>query len=70
MAVRRDGIVSQGIDRSKADLILAVNGKAVRTLEDLLTETEKKRPGEEAVFRIMREGERREVAVVLGQAKN
>jgi S1-C subfamily serine protease len=70
VAVRRDGIVSQGIDRSKADLILAVNGKAVRTLEDLLTETEKKRPGEEAVFRIMREGERREVAVVLGQAKN
>jgi S1-C subfamily serine protease len=61
--------VSQGIDRSTADLVLAVDGKAVRTLEDLLTEVEKKRPGERAVFSILREREKREVVVELEQAR-
>jgi len=70
VSVRRDGVVSQEIDRSRADLILAVDGKAVRTLEDLLTEVEKKRPGERTVFNILREGEKRDVAVELEQARN
>jgi S1-C subfamily serine protease len=70
VVVRRDGIVYQGVDRSKADLILAVDGKAVKTLEDLLTEVEKKRPGEKAVFTILREGAKKDVAVELEQAKN
>jgi S1-C subfamily serine protease len=70
VTVRRDGVFSQGIDRAAADLVLAVDGKPVRTLEDLLTEVEKKRPGERAVFGILREGEKRDVAVELEQARN
>ncbi len=70
VVVRREGLVYQKIDRSKADLIVAVDGKEVKTLEDLLTEVEKKQPGEKAVFRILRDGEKRDVTVELEQAKN
>jgi S1-C subfamily serine protease len=70
VTVRRDGVTYQGVDRSKADLILAVDGKGVKSLEDLLTEVEKKRPGERAVFTILREGKKKDVAVELEQAKN
>ena len=49
----------QGIDRSRADLILAVDGKAVRTLEDLLTEVEKKRPASGGFQHSARGGEAR-----------
>jgi S1-C subfamily serine protease len=70
VTVRREGLVYQGIDRSAADLVLAVDGKPVRTLEDLLTEVEKKRPGERAVFGILRDGEKRDVPVELEQARN
>ena len=70
VTVRREGIVHQGIDRSKADLIQAVDGKPVKSLEDLLTEVEKKRPGERAVFSILREGAKKDVVVELEQAKN
>jgi S1-C subfamily serine protease len=70
VTIRREGLVFQGVDRAAADLVVAVDGKPVRTLEDLLTEVEKKRPGERAVFSILREGEKRDVAVELEQARN
>jgi S1-C subfamily serine protease len=69
VTVRRDGVTSQGIDRSAADLVLAVDGRPVRTLEDLLTEVEKKRPGERAVFSVLRDGAKQDVAVALEQAR-
>jgi S1-C subfamily serine protease len=70
VAMRRDGLVFQGLDRSRADLVLAVDGRPVKTLEDLLTEVEKKRPGERAVFSVQRDGARTDVVVELEQAKN
>lgn len=65
VSIRRGGIVYQGWDRSKADLIVAVDGKPVKTLDDMLTEVEKRKPGERCVFTVVREGERLDVGVEL-----
>jgi S1-C subfamily serine protease len=69
VVIRRNGVIYQGWDRSKADLVLAVDGKPVRSLEELLTEVEKHSPGEKAVFTLLREGEKMEVEVELEQAR-
>jgi S1-C subfamily serine protease len=57
----------QRIDRSYADLIVAVDGKPVRTADDLLSAIESKRPGEEVVVTVIRDGQRINVGVVLGE---
>jgi S1-C subfamily serine protease len=67
--VRQGGVVFQGLDRSQADLILAVDGRFVKTLDELLTEVEKKEPGDKVTFSIQREGKKMEVSVVLEQAQ-
>lgn len=53
------------IDRSTADLIVAVDGKPVRTIDDLLTVLDSKQPGEKAVFSVIRQGRKVDVPVVL-----
>ena len=53
------------VDRSGADLILAVDGKPVQTLDQMLTVVEEKQPGDDVLFDIVREGERRQVRVQL-----
>jgi S1-C subfamily serine protease len=70
VVVRRNGFVFQGLDRSRADRILAVEGRLVKTLDELLTEVEKKKPGEKVVLTIMREGTKQNVVVELEQARN
>lgn len=54
------------IDRSAADLIVAVDGQRVRKADDLLSAIERKRPGEELTLTVVREGREVKVAVVLG----
>jgi serine protease Do len=54
-----------GLDRSKADLIVAADGQRVRTLDDLLTPIEKKKPGDEVALSIVREGKKATVTVEL-----
>jgi S1-C subfamily serine protease len=68
--IRRGGVAFQGLDRSRADLVTAVDGHPVRTLDEMLTEVEKKKPGDKVTFRVIREGEPMEVAVELEQARN
>jgi S1-C subfamily serine protease len=54
------------IDRSAADLIIAVDGERVRLADDLLSIIDRKRPGEEIVFSVIREGREVQVPVILG----
>lgn len=53
------------VDRSTADLIVAVDGKPIRTIDDLLTVLDSKQPGEKAVFTVIRQGRKVDVVVVL-----
>jgi S1-C subfamily serine protease len=53
------------LDRSKADLIVAVDGRRVKTLGDLLSYVESKKVGEKVTLRVVREGEQIDVAVTL-----
>jgi S1-C subfamily serine protease len=54
------------VDRSRADLIVAVDGKAVRTADDLLDVIEQKKPGDDVTVTVVREGRRVDVSVRLG----
>jgi S1-C subfamily serine protease len=55
------------VDRDYADLILALDGQAVKSADDLLSAIESRQPGEETVVTVLREGRRLNVSVVLGQ---
>ncbi len=56
---------STSIDRSAADLIVAVDGNPIRTVDDLLTILDTKQPGNKAIFTVVRKGGRIDVPVVL-----
>ena len=56
------------LDRSHADLIVAVDGTQVRTRDQLLTMVEKKKPGQVVRLTIIRDGRQEMVAVRLGEA--
>ncbi len=66
---RRNGFVMRRIDRSKADLIVSVDGKRVRTYDDLLSYIESKKAGETVTLTVIREGQRVEVPVELEQGR-
>ena len=53
------------VDRSAADLIVEVDGQKMRTVDDLLTKIESKKPGDEVVLDIVRQGEQLQVPVKL-----
>ncbi|HVK12385.1 MAG TPA: trypsin-like peptidase domain-containing protein [Gemmataceae bacterium] len=67
--IRRGGASYLQTDRSKADVVVAVDGKRVRTLDELLTVVEARKPGEEAVFTLIRDGAREEVKVKLAETR-
>lgn len=56
------------IDRSKADLIVSVDGKPVRSADDLLSVVETKRPGDRVELGVQRENRQGVVEVVLGES--
>ena len=65
---RRQGPFSyetQAIDRSAADLIVAVDGQPIRTADDFLSIVETKRPGDEVVLTVVRAGRELDVPVRL-----
>ncbi|MFM8891741.1 MAG: S1C family serine protease [Planctomycetia bacterium] len=53
------------VDRSGADLIVAVAGEAVRTVDDFLSAIESRNPGDRVLIAVEREGHRLEIPVVL-----
>lgn len=63
--LRRGSFLYRTLDRSSADVVIAVDGKAVRTLDELLTEVERHRPGERITLGVRREGKVLEVPVTL-----
>jgi S1-C subfamily serine protease len=54
------------IDPDSADLILAVDGQKCRTVDELLSAIESKKPGEQALVTIERQGNELQVPIVLG----
>jgi S1-C subfamily serine protease len=62
------GIISRSLDPDSADLIVAVDHNRVRTLEELLTEVEKHRPGEVTRITVVRDGQPMDISVRLGQS--
>ena len=63
---RRQGLISyetQSIDRSAADLIVAVDGQKVVTVDDFLSLIETRQPGQDITITVVRSG--REVQVPL-----
>jgi S1-C subfamily serine protease len=67
--VRRGGARYLRVDRSKADVVTAVDGKPVRTMDELLTAVEAHKPGEAAVFSVIRDGQTEEVKVRLAESR-
>ena len=49
------------------DIILAIDGKRVRTRDELLDVLEQKKPGDQVVLKLLRNGEELEVPVVLSE---
>jgi S1-C subfamily serine protease len=68
--VQRGAIIYRNLDRSKADLIVAADGKTVKTLDDLFSYVESKKPGDTVKLTVYREGRKLEVPVELEEAKN
>ena len=70
VVVRRGGYEYRGVDRSKADLIVAVDSKPVKTTDDLLSYVESKKVGEQVIFTVVREGKKLDVPVKLEKSSN
>jgi S1-C subfamily serine protease len=56
------------LDPESADLIVAIDGKPVRSVDDLLTEVEAHAPGEAVTVTVVRGGHQRDVKVTLGRS--
>jgi S1-C subfamily serine protease len=67
---QRGGFEYRWVDRSKADLVIAVDGRAISTLDDLLSYVESKKVGDHVTLTILREGKRQNVDIELEQARN
>ena len=57
------------LDRSNADTIVAVDGRAVTSGDALQELIETKQPGEQLIFRVVREGAQIDVPLVLGASE-
>ena len=69
---RRQGPIvyrQESTDVSAADLILAVDGKPVRTADDLLAIVESRKPGDRVTVTVLREGRRMDVPVTLNESE-
>ena len=69
---RRQGpfmVETERVDRTGADLIVAVAGQAVRNADDFLSAVESKNPGDQVLISVQREGHRLDVPVILDAEK-
>lgn len=65
--VRRGPFILEGLDRAAADLIVGVDDKTTKTTEEFLNYIDSKKPGDEVLVQIVREGRRLSIPVVLGE---
>jgi S1-C subfamily serine protease len=56
------------LDPDSADVIVAIDGKPVTTVDDLLTEVESHAPGDRVTVTVRRDGRSVDVAVTLGES--
>jgi S1-C subfamily serine protease len=63
---RRAGWMFERVDRSAADLIIAVDEVKTATVDDFLSRIEEKQPGDTVVVTVIRAGEKVNVTVQLG----
>lgn len=68
--VQRGATIFKTVDRSKADLIVAVDGKLVKTLDDLLAYVESQKPGDRVTLTVVRDGNQIAVPIVLEQLRD
>ena len=57
------------IDQSQADVIVGIDGKRVRTVDEMLSLIEQKKPGDRAVVSVVRDGRQVDVEVTLGASE-
>jgi S1-C subfamily serine protease len=68
---RRQGPFSyetQSLDRTAADMIVAVDGKALTTADEFLSMIESKQPGQDVTLTVVREGRETDVRVRLAES--
>ena len=61
---------SQSIDRSTADLMIAIDGQPIRTVDEFLTYVEDKKPGDTIRIKVIRSGKETEIPLKLGAAES
>uniref|UniRef100_A0A7C4QPS2 Trypsin-like serine protease n=1 Tax=Schlesneria paludicola TaxID=360056 RepID=A0A7C4QPS2_9PLAN len=66
---RRGPFVIERVDKSAADLIVAIDGEKVKTIDDFLSYVEQKRPGDQVVLTIIRDGQRLDVPLILSASE-
>ena len=54
------------MDQSQADLIVAVDGQAVGSVDQFMTIVENHQPSDEVVVTVIRDRQREDIKVVLG----
>jgi S1-C subfamily serine protease len=57
------------IDPSQADLVIGIDGKQIKTVDDLLSLAEQKQPGDKVMVSVVRGDEKVDVEVVLGASE-
>ena len=62
-------VETERVDRTGADLIVAVAGQGVRNADDFLSAVESKNPGEQVLITVQREGHRLDIPLVLDAEK-
>jgi S1-C subfamily serine protease len=63
---RRGPFVMESMDRSVADVIIAVDGQKVTNADDFLNIVEAKEPGQRVTLTVVRKGKEQQVTIVLG----
>jgi len=66
VARRRGAFVFESLDRTAADLIVAVDGQKVTRADDFLGIIEAKQPGDSVTLTVLRKGKELQVQIVLG----
>ena len=65
--MQRGALTYHMVDRSKADLIIAVDGRKVRTLDDLLSYVESKKAGDTVRLLLIRDGKEMDLPLTLAE---
>ncbi|WP_406697186.1 trypsin-like peptidase domain-containing protein [Singulisphaera sp. Ch08] len=66
--VRYGGALVRKLDPESADILVAIDGKPVHNVDELLTEVESHAPGQVAKVTVLRGGRTLEIRVTLGQS--